>query len=123
MTKWTPQAPQCLRGDLVAAPLRDFHPKILMAVILLHVAWLSRLLGILFYLLLCFHFRAIVLLQCCMLCHIVVQVILMLVSVCVSFFLFMLVPSVVNLGMALDSVAFCFLLQVLLLDTRLSISF
>ena len=46
------------------------------------------------------------LLQCCMLCHIVVQVILMLVSVCVSFFLFMLVPSVVNLGMALDSVAF-----------------
>ena len=37
--------------------------------------------------------------------------------------LFMLVPSFVNLGMALESVAFCFLLHVLLLDTGLSNSF
>ena len=50
---------------------------------LLHVALLFRLLVILFYVLLCSHLRAIVLLQCCMLCHIVVQVILMLASVCV----------------------------------------
>ena len=82
-----------------------------------------QVMGYINYLLLCFHFRAIVLLQCCMLCHIVVQVIFMLVSVLCPIFLFMLVPSVVILGMALDSVAFCFVLQVLLLDTRLSISF
>ena len=46
------------------------------------------------------------LIQCGMLC-IVVQVILMLVSVRVSF-LFMLVPFVVNLDMSLYSVAFAF---------------
>ena len=58
-----------------------------------------------------------------MLCHVVVQVMFMLVCFLCLLSLFMLVPSFVSLGMALDSVAFCLLLQVLLLDARLSISF
>ncbi len=37
--------------------------------------------------------------------------------------LLLLVPSFVNLGMALGFIAFCFCLQMLLLETRLSISF
>ena len=46
-------------------------------------------------------------LQCFVLCHIIDQVIVMLVSVCVCCF-FHVGASVVNLGMALDSIAFCF---------------
>ena len=113
-----------LRGDLAAAPLRDFHPKTLTAVMLLHVARLFRLLVILFYVWLCFQFQATVLLPYCMLCHIDVQVIFMLVRFLCLLSLSMLVPSFVKLSMALKSVAFCgCLLHVFFFDTGLSSSF
>ena len=47
-------------------------------------------------------------LQCFVLCHIIDQVIVMLVSACVCCLFFNVGASVVNLGMALDSIAFCF---------------
>ena len=58
-----------------------------------------------------------------MLCHIDVQVIFMLVRFLCLLSLSMLVPSFVKLSMALDSVAFCFLLHVFFFDTGLSSSF
>ena len=58
-----------------------------------------------------------------MLCHIDVQVILMLVRFLCLLSLSMLVPSFVKLSMALDSVAFCFLLHVFFFYTGLSSSF
>ena len=45
-------------------------------------------------------------LQCFVLCDIIDQAIVMLVSACVCFFY--VGASIVNLGMALDSIAFCF---------------
>ena len=44
--------------------------------------------------------------QCFVLCHIIDQAIVMLVSACVCFFY--VGASFVNLGMALDSIAFLF---------------
>ena len=61
-------------------------------------------------------------LQCFVLCHIIDQAIVMLVSACVCFFY--VGASIVNLGMALDSIAFCFgVFYNCYLGTRLSISF
>ena len=64
-----------------------------------------------------FHFRAIVLWQCCMLLHVVV----MLVSLCVCCLCFCWCHFLSS--MALGSMISCFCLQMLLLETRLSISF
>ena len=47
-------------------------------------------------------------LQCFVLCHIIDQVIVMLVTACVCCLFFYVGASFVNLGMALDSIAFYF---------------
>ena len=53
-------------------------------------------------------------LRCCMLCHVAVEFMFMLDSFLCLMSLFMLVPSFVNLGMALDSIAFlCFVTRVI----------
>ena len=47
MAKWMSQSPEILRAagpPALTAGLREFHPKIHTVVVLLHVAWLFRLL-------------------------------------------------------------------------------
>ena len=114
----------CPPGGPGGGPPPGLSPKSLNIVLLLHVLWLSRLLLILFHV-----FFVVFVLSPLSTCFTMFHV----VSHCFSsschachvlclWLLFMLVPSFVKLVMDLDSIASCFA-QVLLFETRLSISF